>query len=214
MNRKLSLGAIASASVALGSLLAAPSAQASCQLNNLAGCTITTGDKVIKDITLIGFTPISGQTLDFSIASGAWVVSTNFAPGQALTADKSFTLAYTIEITDPTKTFNKVQIQGDDTTINGGNTSQVVTLNGVSASPITSSDGTSQGPFNFNPGVTTINVSSVMTTSGGASFNNVSQKFTQQTPLTTSVPAPMPILGAGLAFSMSRRLRQRISLAM
>lgn len=209
MTSKFKLFSIASASVLLGAVLIAPEAKAGCALDALASCTITQGDKTISNITLTGFTPTSAQTLDFSIASGAWVVSTSFAPNQSLTVNKTFTLAYTVTITDPTQNFFKFQVQGDDTTINGGNTSQVVTVTGI-PSPATSNNGSTANASFVNP-PQVINVSSVSTTSGGASFNNISQKFTQ-TPA-SSVPSPLPILGASVAFSMSRRLRQRISLA-
>jgi uncharacterized Zn-binding protein involved in type VI secretion len=195
---------------AAGLALSAGQAQA-LSLNNLLGQTITAGDKTISDITLTGFTPTAAQTIDFSIASGAWVVSTNFAPDQNLTSNISAILNYKITINDPTKIFSRIQVQGDDTTINGGSTTQTVTSTGVTGLPV-SNNGTSVGPQSFSSDVNVINVSSSFSTSGGATFNNISQKFTQKdVPTTSAVPGPLPLVGLGAAFGMSRRLRRRIA---
>jgi hypothetical protein len=205
-------GAVAVALVgASGMALSAGQAQA-LALNDLSGKTITAGDKTISDISLTGFTPTSDQTIDFSIASGAWVVSTNFAPDQILTSNLSgANLSYKITINDPTKIFSKIQIQGDDTTINGGSSDQKVTLTGVTGT-LDSNNGTSVGPQSFSSNVNTINVSSIFSTSGNASFNNISQKFTQKdVPTTSAVPGPLPLVGLGAAFGVSRRLRRRIA---
>ena len=78
----LSLAGAAGVALSSGQAQAIP-------LNDLVGKTITAGDKTISDITLTGFSPTASQTIDFSIASGAWVVSTNFAPNQSLTENLS-----------------------------------------------------------------------------------------------------------------------------
>jgi hypothetical protein len=193
-----------------GMALSSGQAQA-ISLNDLAGKTITAGDKILSDISLTGFAPTADQTIDFSVVNGAWVVSTNFAPDQILTSNLSeANLSYKITITDPTKIFSKIQIQGDDTTITGGSSDQKVTSTGVTGT-LDSIDGVSVGPQSFSSNVNAINVSSIFSTTGNASFNNISQKFTQKDVPTSGVPGPLPLLGLGSAFGFSRRLRSRIT---
>ena len=207
----VSLGFVSAA----GMTLFSGQAQAACNLTALTGCAITAGDKTISGISITGggFTPTLNQTLDFSIASGAWIVSTNFAPDQNSTllpsAANPAILAYTITINDPTQYFDRAAIQGDDTTINGGSTSQMVTATGLPN--LTSTNGVNAGPVAFAGQPQVINVSSTWYTDGVASFNNISQKFTQKSAPTTQVPGPLPLLGLASAFGISRRLRRRIA---
>jgi hypothetical protein len=195
---------------AAGMALSSGQAQA-ISLNDLAGKTITAGDKILSDISLTGFAPTADQTIDFSVVNDAWVVSTNFAPDQMLTSNLSgANLSYKITITDPTKIFSLIQIQGDDTTITGGSSDQKVTSTGVTGT-LDSIDGVNVGPQSFSSNVNAINVSSIFSTTGNASFNNISQKFTQKDVPTSGVPGPLPLLGLGSAFGFSRRLRSRIT---
>jgi hypothetical protein len=200
-----------------GLALSAGQAQA-LALNDLVGKTIVAGDKTISDITIGGgFTPTANQTIDFSTAGGIWIVSTNFAPDQSTTlvpsAGNPGILSYKITINDPTKLFAKIAIQGDDNTLSGGATDQMVTSTGV-AGVLDSINGVSVGPNDFSGNVSSINVTSSFYTDGLASFNNISQKFTQKdVPPTppSGVPGPLPLLGLGSAFGFSRRLRRRIA---
>ena len=90
-------------------------------LNDLAGKTITAGDKILSDVSITGLTPTANQVINFSEASGAWVVVTTFSPDQANTLISTQAnpaiLSYKITITDPAKLFNRIGIQGDDTTL-------------------------------------------------------------------------------------------------
>jgi hypothetical protein len=207
-----------SLAIAAGCSLSSGQAFASCPLTGLNGCTITAGDKTISDISFTGggFTPTADQTLDFSIASGAWVVSTNFAPDQNTTLTPTQTnptvLSYKITINDASQVFDKAAIQGDDTTINGGSTYQSVSISGIT-NPLVSNNGVNAGPEDFTSELQTITVNSTWYTDGKASFNNFSQKFTQKpkSASTAPVPGPLPLLGLGVAFGMSRRLRRRIA---
>jgi len=200
-----------------GLALSAGQAQA-LALNDLVGKTIVAGDKTISDITIGGgFTPTANQNIDFSTAGGIWIVSTSFAPDQSTTlvpsASNPGILSYKVTINDPTKLFAKIAIQGDDNTLSGGATDQMVTSTGV-AGVLDSINGVSVGPTNFSGNLSTINVTSSFYTDGLASFNNISQKFTQKdVPPTppSGVPGPLPLLGLGSAFGFSRRLRRRIA---
>jgi len=198
-----------------GLALSAGQAQA-LALNDLVGKTIVAGDKTISDITIGGgFTPTANQTINFSEASSSWVVSTSFAPDQSTTqgatSNNPGILSYKITINDPTKYFSKIQIQGDDTTINGGSTDQKVTSTGVTGT-LDSVNATSSPAVSFSSDVQTIFVTSTFFTSNPASFNNISQKFTQKARIIppSSVPSPLSLLGLGSAFGVSRQLRRRI----
>jgi hypothetical protein len=199
---------------AAASGLSAGQAQA-LALNDLAGKTITAGDKILSDITITGLTPTANQVINFSEASGAWVVVTTFTPDQYTTLIPSQAnpaiLSYKITITDPAKLFNRIGIQGDDNTLTGGTTSQKVTATGV-AGTLDSVNGVNPGFQNFTSNVSTIDVTSTFYTDGQASFNSISQKFTQKSaPVPTPVPGPLPMLGLVSAFGFSRRLRHRIA---
>jgi hypothetical protein len=198
-----------------GLALSAGQAQA-LALNDLVGKTIVAGDKTISDITIGGgFTPTANQTINFSEASSSWVVSTSFAPDQSTTqgatSNNPGILSYKITINDPTKYFSKIQIQGDDTTINGGSTDQKVTSTGVTGT-LDSVNGSPVPAVSFSSDVQTISVTSTFFTSNPASFNNISQKFTQKARIIppSSVPSPLSLLGLGSAFGVSRQLRRRI----
>jgi hypothetical protein len=192
----------------------------SCSLTALATCAITEGDKTISDISITGggFIATLPQDLMFSIASGSWVVQTVFGPDQSTTQSSTsanpIVLSYTVTINDPTKKFNKWTIQGDDNTLNGGNTVQTVTVAGGNPVPVslTSFDSANPIPANstFMNDTSVINVTSSFYTNGTTTFNSISQKFTQRDMPTQGVPGPLPLLGAGAAFGFSRRLRNRI----
>jgi len=148
-----------------------------------------------------------------------WHLTLDFNPNRGGDNNISDTgyLMYKITITDPTQYFDQVKL-GNTSSITNGNytltknlysdagfTIPVVTLNSLFNPPTPS--GTSVSSSNLQ----TLYVRddyNVLVTSNGV-IDNLQNSFGQRGP-TTGVPGPLPLLGLGAAFGMSRKLRKRI----
>ena len=140
-------------------------------------------------------------------ASDTWTLRTILNPptiigGLTLAADATGTLDYTLTITNPNNSFSSVEI---DSAHIGTGTTVTKTIAGKSGSLI-STDGSSS---TVSLGGTVAIVKDVYSVpgAGSAGLNSFSNGFTQQQ---TTVPGPLPLLGAGAAFGFSRRIRSRI----
>ena len=69
--------------------------------------------------------------------------------------------------------------------------------------------------FDFGSGMSVTSCAQIQGSSTGCASNSpsLSQTWAQATALSTPVPGPLPLLGAGAAFGFSRKLRKRIQLA-
>jgi len=179
----------------------------------------TLGDKIftMTDFGTLGAPNTSGLLSfiwnDFPPAAN--VVSPNdiynvlvdFVPSVAPPATGNY--AYTLAIVPPYLaqgyTFNTVELD-----VNHSGTGQVVTkvVTNLPGSPLISTNGVPAGPSIFNPNTTSIAVTdSWVSASNTGRISSISNVFTQQQ---TTVPGPLPLLGAGAAFGFSRRIRSRI----
>lgn len=117
-------------------------------------------------------------------------------------AQKDFdggTLEYTMAITDPNYDFAQANLQY---TAPSGSVTKEVFLTPFTGSPIWSSSvDNSTGAISGKQ----IWVRDTWVPSPDVGTDNLANDFSQ-----TSVPGPVPLLGAGAAFGFSRRLRRRI----
>jgi hypothetical protein len=148
-----------------------------------------------------------------------WHLTLDFNPNRGGDNNISDTgyLMYKMTITDPTQYFDQVKL-GNTSSITNGNytltknlysdagfTIPVVTLNSLFNPPTPS--GTTVSSSNLQ----TLYVRDdydILVTSNGV-IDNLQNSFGQRGP-TTGVPGPLPLLGLGAAFGMSRKLRKRI----
>ena len=202
-----------------GSLLSAGSAKAitTCSFGGFAGTACATGaggilaigDKTVTFSTL----PTVGQgTITFlNSVQDFFALKTNFQDS-ALLAPASGLLEYDISITSGLQNFKGVQLSvdafGKTTTEESelSSPSRFVTLTSTnSLSPIPNSS--LFETVNFT-GLTTLKVKATYDLVNPASLSSFTSTF-EQTAI-PKAPAPLPLLGAGMALGFSRKLRSRI----
>jgi hypothetical protein len=178
--------------------------------------SVTLGDKtltLISRTTLLAANDDSVRfTLDPTDQNTPWQVDLNFFPNRNNILNDTGNLRYKIAITDPSKYFDQVKLanQGDITNgqylltktfWNSDYTMQVIS--DVLVNPVTP-DGISVANLNLQ----TLYVQdewNVMPTANG-SITSIQNSFGQ----TDHVPGPLPLVGIGAAFGLSRRIRSRI----
>jgi hypothetical protein len=209
----LKLGTLAA--ISAGGLLAGQAQAANpCSLLALVGdanaCDFTdvvSGFKVTK-VKVTGFTPTAFDNLGYTISGLDLQAQLNFAG--ARTTATTGTLEYTIELLNG-KTFDTAQA---NITGNNGNFSTSTASAGLT-SPATATGGPGT-TVSFAPMLTTqVFIQSFSATpSGSLAFNSLGTIYST-TPGRgePEVPGPLPLLGAGAAFGFSRRLRNRIKVA-
>lgn len=191
-------------------------------LLNQADCfttSVTLGD---KEVTLISRTTLVAAnndvvefTLDPTNLNTPYNLSLDFNPNRNNILNDVGNLRYKIAITDPSKIFDQVRLanQGDITngeyTItktfwNSDYTVQVIS--DVLANPV-SPDGITLASL----GLQTLYVQDEWNVQPGAngSINSLQNSFGQTD--IPPVPGPLPLVGIGAAFGLSRRIRSRIN---
>jgi len=115
----------------------------------------------------------------------------------------SFT--YTININTPGYTFAQTQANATGSNLAGGTFSTTTSNPSNLFSPRTADPNTNPSPNTLiTPGQISLVVTQTLSNSGGgSSLSSVGANY-------TSVPGPLPILGAGVGFGMTRKLRRRI----
>ncbi len=145
------------------------------------------------------------QRVEFDIFGGDYLFNLDFEP---ISDVSSFTLDYEVAITDPNKFFTAVDLDSTVNTLPGGPNEFLEATysfaNGNSPMVLISEDGIKDADF-VDGRPTVMNVSNSYNSNGGQidSFQNSFQQGTE-------VPGPLPVLGAGVAFGFSRKLRRRI----
>jgi hypothetical protein len=193
---------------AFAASLSAGSAKAALQTTTCGSPTdLFIGDKAVTKIVCSGLgadTQIRFNNFNFAYDLGTVID----APTQA------GSISYTIGIIDSGFEFSSVGLdsgcifpaQGGCTVTknlnwSGGSTT-LVSINGVPA-PV---------DYVFGSGVKALNVQDVFSAVGSSSVSTANNFFAQRPANAPpeSVPGPLPLLGAGVAFGFSRRLRSRI----
>jgi hypothetical protein len=182
------------------------------------GCQI--GDKDFFGIGFIGDLDGNGTSISASdiqvtaaITSGFYNIAVDFAglPGGSLANGETIEIFYNIQITDPQFVFSTVTV---DSTIAGDvNSPDTLTkalfeIDGVTPiDSIVSVGGTAQ-TTNAISGKEALFVRDIYTPTRDGIFG-AANNFVQ-VPAPSEVPGPLPLLGAGVAFSYSRKLRAAI----
>jgi len=160
-------------------------------------------------------TDVMEFSLDPSDPNTPWHLTLDFNPNRGVNLDDNGFLKYKITITDPSKYFAQVKLANTSTITNGlytlatsfwdpTYTTQILTT--VLNNPPTP-DGISLSTLNAQ----TLYVRedwNVQATSNGV-VDNIQNTFGQRSG-DVDVPAPLPLLGVGAAFGLSRKLRLRI----
>ena len=147
-------------------------------------------------------------------------IADQFGSGTFTTADVVPTPGTTYQITGVSGTYNR---GGTASTITGLDTNDSFAnqfrWSGTSSSSILSDSfefigfempsGGNVGFYNSNPGFNPINRS--FTTFSGVDGSITSSSLAPDSPPSTAVPGPLPLLGAAAAFQASRRLRRRLN---
>lgn len=203
----------------IGSVITTIPAQAAvstCTFRENDGCvsgnkTLIAGDKIVSGIggnIGAGVLP-EGTTLSLISLGNTFNVLLNFGGSatEFFEGPGSGSLTYTISI-DPVLgagyTFGTVEIDSQ----HQGSTSIVKSEAGNAFAELTSTDGDPSGPIAIAPGLTTLKVTDAFTVSDDSGLSTFNNLYTQIPP--SSVPGPLPLMGAGLAFGWSRKLRARV----
>ncbi|MCP9937133.1 hypothetical protein KBY95_08560 [Cyanobium sp. Aljojuca 7A6] len=204
----------------LSEALADPVSCAATALNT-AACNPLVGDKQFSDFTFTGFTPAAGDTVSFrQTAPTAFSMQYNFDPGRSA-PNATGTFGYKITIIEPFKSlgFRFLNAQANITggTIGGGALNTVASSTALTGGSVSSTSG--PGPIDtFIDDTFEAVFSQTFSALGGndptADIESFGLRFRQNKEFTTSsVPGPLPILGAGAAFGLSRKMRRRIKQA-
>ena len=202
-----------------GSLLATGSAQAAsvCSFGGYAGTACIANTTVLivgdKKVSLKGLPSVGAGTIDFTQLGLVYAVDVKFLdnvlPSPFASAANPATFSYDIEVLAPSTNY----FEGVQLTVNSPGL--VTTLiKSETSSPSLFAELTSTGsipapPTMFEPIPGKPSKLSILdkyyseATSGGlSSFTNTFQQ--------AEVPGPLPLMGAGMAFGFSRKLRSRI----
>jgi hypothetical protein len=207
----LKLGTLAA--ISAGGLLAGQAQAANpCLLSALTGdanaCNSSSGDFEVSAVTFTGFTPTATDLLGYTLSGNDLQAQLNFLPGR--TAPITGTLVYTLTLKNG-RTFDTAQA---NITGNNGIFSTSTTSLGL-PSAATSSGGAGS-TVSFTPGLTTLTFTQAFSAAADGSLvlNSLGTIYSTTPGRTdTEVPGPLPLLGAGAAFGFSRRLRNRIKVA-
>ena len=174
----------------------------------LAGDTITCGD---KEFTVNSFNFGNPGSIDFEwveisplpgFADDLFSANINFTP--SIVGAKSGFFDYNLKILDPKYRFDSVQLDST-VAINATSPGATSVIKQITGGPtLVSLDGAQVGPIPFQT-PSPITVRDTWNVSARDVLTNIKDTYTQEL-----VPAPLPLLGAGLAFGWSRKLRRRV----
>jgi hypothetical protein len=177
----------------------------------LAGDTITCGD---KEFTINSFNFNNPGSIDFEwveitplpgFADDLFSANINFTP--SIVGAKAGFLDYSLKILDPKYRFDSVQLDST-VAINATSPGATSVIKAITGGPtLVSLDGAQVGPIPFQT-PSPITVRDTWNVSARDVLTNIKDTYTQE-----EVPAPLPLIGAGLAFGWSRKLRSRVRAA-
>jgi MYXO-CTERM domain-containing protein len=187
-------------------------------LSNAAGMSCTIGDKTYSNFSYTGFasSDLAQNVVNMSESGAGALQHTIGMQNTAGWTSASNTFSYTISIASGSNLLDKWAATGSSSIIDSGFTSTVTATN---SSPSPNPNGavnafsTVGSPSIFNAATTSSAFVNTFTVTNNA-FTSFDNSVIQKDPTTTTAtPGPLPLLGAGAAFSLSRRIRNRIKLA-
>ncbi|MFN9644446.1 MAG: hypothetical protein ACK6BG_04845 [Cyanobacteriota bacterium] len=193
-------------------LLALPSQAGSCQGSDFNNSTCPTGWNTITSggvtytISPISFVTAPNPSDEFVFTDvGLTNVSFQYNINPTIASAFSNSFTYTINITTPGYTFHRTQSNATGSDLLGGSFSTTTSNPSNFFSPRTANTTTNPSPSTtIASGLTSLIVKQDFSNSGGGStLSSVGANY-------SAVPGPIPVLGAGLAYGMTRKLRRRI----
>ena len=172
------------------------------------GPAVEVGDKRISNIVCNGFTPtFPAAFLKFTQAGVTYDFGSSFDPLLGTPGS----ISYKLEIFNSPNTFAGVELDSDcdDLGVEASacNVTKKVWGDSLNGSNLLASLSSPRGEEAFGTlSGQTIFVLDAWAPTEGAFVSTVDNTYTQ-----TSVPGPLPVLGAGVAFGFSRKLRRRIN---
>jgi hypothetical protein len=174
------------------------------------GFSTTVGDKTISNLSFSGDVADTDE-LSFTSVFQVHQVGLNFVSGDGNPSlGGSFT--YDIAVTSGTDKITSVAVDADCGPVSSSLncTRSLTTTAALSFTPVTLTNNLAS----FTPTVSsTTTTSAWAAVAAGDYINSISDKYTQVAAPVDTVPGPLPILGAGMAFGYSRRLRARLKKA-
>ncbi len=177
----------------------------------LVGDTVTCGD---KEFTVNSFNFGNPGSIDFEwveisplpgYADDLFSANINFTP--SIVGVKAGFFDYNLKILDPKYRFDSVQLDST-VAINATSPGKTSVIKAITAGPtLVSLDGAQVGPIPFQT-PSPITVRDTWNVVSKDVLTNIKDTYTQE-----EVPGPLPLLGAGLAFGWSRKLRSRMRAA-
>lgn len=122
-------------------------------------------------------------------------------------------ISYTISIIQPGFEFAAVGLDSGCIfpALGGCTVTKKVSLNSGSTSLVSTTGNPAPVDYLFAAGVTSLDIEDLFLATGNSAVSTANNFFSQR-PVEApgDVPGPLPILGAGMAFGFSRRLRSRV----
>jgi hypothetical protein len=126
---------------------------------------------------------------------------------------QSGSISYTISIIQPGFEFAAVGLDSGCIfpALGGCTVTKNVSWSAGSTSLVSTNGIPAPVDYLFAPGVTSLNVEDIFLATGNSAVSTTNNFFSQRPGrVPGDVPGPLPILGAGMAFGFSRRLRSRV----
>lgn len=170
------------------------------------GFSCTLGDKTYKNFATTNVAIPSGTTFQWSTFGNQYNMSIQ---GAFASTGSPFGITYDIEI-DPTNDqfFHSLQTSATSATQSPGFSKSLAAVPVTVPSPVigTNLTGGGNSPMGIFPGLSKVaSFTSILVVTGDP-VTQFQDTVTQK----SSVPGPLPILGASMAFGFSRKLRRRI----
>jgi len=171
------------------------------------GCE--SGDKIYSDFSFTGFNGTTALSITDSAQQHTFSASgLNFGAGSMA----SYSYKVTIAPGTPNTSFLAYRTSGTTSDVMTGLTA-TKTLTGTPGGVSTSTDGALGNVFTYAPTIAgPVDFTGSINVTGGR-MDVLTDSLVQQVNGTSSVPGPLPLLGAGAAFGFSRRIRSRIKAA-
>ena len=174
------------------------------------GDTVTCADKKFT-VSSFNFASTTGtavfewvENAPIGYKNDLFSLDLQFAP--SATPGQNGFFEYTVDILDPTYGFESVQLDSTVTLPLPPTPPNVTVTKLVDNTPIlTSINGAQIGPIVFTQ-PSPITVRDTWTVGAGSTLSSIKDTLTQR----NEVPGPLPLMGAGMAFGFSRKLRSRI----
>lgn len=163
------------------------------------------GDKIYDQFNFNGLTSPGTSVFAFTETGTQHTLS-----GAGLNATSGFTYSYRMRVATPSPFLLYQYVTDAAGSAGAGSFSKTLTAAGQGTSTFNSGGGLAN-IVTFSVATQESTFTGTVTVANGGRVDTITDSLSQILPSDVPVPGPLPIVGAGVAFGMSRRLRSRIA---